>query len=154
MVTGRFEGGVGVVVAEAATSRAGAPEMLRDVLATVGDKWSVTVICRLADGPVRFNELRRRTEGITQRMLSRTLKNLERDGLVTRAVHPTVPPRVEYALTGAGDSLHTVLYDLVQWTEAHLEGIVGARAAHAARSAAEPAGPQDDDGASRDGAAA
>ncbi|MEU6394800.1 helix-turn-helix domain-containing protein [Streptomyces sp. NPDC046939] len=129
----------------------GASGMLREVLATVGDKWSVTVICRLSDGPVRFNELRRRTEGITQRMLSRTLKNLERDGLVIRTVHPTVPPRVEYALTGSGDSLHTVLYGLVQWTEGHLEGIVRARAAHDARSAAPSQG---DGGASGDAAAA
>ncbi|WP_435642264.1 winged helix-turn-helix transcriptional regulator [Streptomyces sp. H49] len=76
-------------------------ELLRDVMDRIGDKWSVTVICRLDDGPLRFNALRRATGGITQRMLSVTVRRLERDGLISRTVEPTVPPRVEYALTPA-----------------------------------------------------
>jgi DNA-binding HxlR family transcriptional regulator len=80
-----------------------------DVLARVGDKWSVLVVSRLGDGPVRFNELRRSIGGISQRMLTLTLRGLERDGLITRTVFPTIPPRVDYALTGLGrDLLHPV----------------------------------------------
>jgi DNA-binding HxlR family transcriptional regulator len=104
--------------------------MLRDVLARIGDKWSVIVICRLDAGPRRFNELRRSTEGITQRMLSATLRRLERDGLVTRTVFDTVPPAVEYALTDRGRSLHEVLYELVRWTDANLTDIQAARVAY------------------------
>ena len=87
--------------------------LLREVLARIGDKWSVIVICRLNGQPRRFNELRRLAEGITQRMLSATLRHLERDGLVRRTVYATVPPQVEYALTDRGRSLHTILYRLV-----------------------------------------
>ena len=80
-----------------------------DVLARVGDKWSVLVVSRLGDGPVRFNELRRSIGGISQRMLTLTLRGLERDGLITRTVFPTIPPRVDYALTALGrDLLHPV----------------------------------------------
>jgi DNA-binding HxlR family transcriptional regulator len=102
--------------------------LLRDVLSRIGDKWSVIVICRLDSRPRRFNELRRMTEGISQRMLSATLRHLERDGLLTRTVHHTVPPQVEYALTDRGRSLHAVLYQLVDWTEEHLDGIQQSRA--------------------------
>ncbi|MGZ0232533.1 winged helix-turn-helix transcriptional regulator [Streptomyces sp. CPS1] len=98
-------------------------ELLRDVMDRIGDKWSVTVICRLDDGPLRFNALRRATGGITQRMLSATVRRLERDGLISRTVEPTVPPRVEYALTPRGRSLHTILAELVAWTEANLDAI-------------------------------
>jgi DNA-binding HxlR family transcriptional regulator len=98
---------------------------VRELLERLGDKWTVTVICRLDAKPLRFNELRRATEGITQRMLSATLRRLERDGLVTRTVHPTVPPQVVYALTDSGRSLHTVLYQLVEWTQENL-GVVSA----------------------------
>jgi DNA-binding HxlR family transcriptional regulator len=100
---------------------------VRELLERLGDKWTVTVICRLDAGPLRFNELRRATEGITQRMLSLTLRRLERDGLVSRTVHPTVPPQVAYALTEYGHSLHTVLYQLVGWTQDHLEVVTAAR---------------------------
>jgi DNA-binding HxlR family transcriptional regulator len=98
-------------------------DMLRNILSRIGDKWSVIVVCRLCGSPRRFNELRRMTEGITQRMLSSTLRHLERDGLVTRTVHPTVPPQVEYALTDSGRSLHEVLLQLVDWTEEHVDTI-------------------------------
>ena len=70
-----------------------------DVLARIGDKWSVLVVTRLGNGPLRFNELRRAIGGISQRMLTLTLRGLERDGLITRTVYPTIPPRVDYALT-------------------------------------------------------
>jgi DNA-binding HxlR family transcriptional regulator len=98
-------------------------ELLRDVMDRIGDKWSVTVICRLDDGPLRFNALRRAVDGITQRMLSATVRRLERDGLITRTVEATVPPRVVYALTERGHSLHSILADLVAWTEANLDDI-------------------------------
>ena len=97
--------------------------LLRDVMDRIGDKWSVTVICRLDDGPLRFNALKRAADGITQRMLSATLRRLERDGLLTRTVHATVPPQVEYALTDRGRSLHRILADLVAWTEDNLDDI-------------------------------
>jgi DNA-binding HxlR family transcriptional regulator len=102
--------------------------VLRDVLDRLGDKWSVLVICRLSPGPLRFNALRRATTGITQRMLSATVRRLERDGLLTRSVHHTVPPQVEYALTANGHSLHTVLAQLVDWTEHNLDDIQRSRA--------------------------
>lgn len=110
------------------TSMADQSVLLRDVLSRIGDKWSVIVICRLDSRPRRFNELRRMTEGISQRMLSATLRHLERDGLLTWTVHHTVPPQVEYALTDRGRSLHAVLYQLVDWTEEHLDGIQQSRA--------------------------
>jgi len=104
--------------------------VLRDVLDRIGDKWSVIVICRLDAGPLRFNALRRATEGITQRMLSATVRHLERDGLVVRTVHPTVAPQVEYALTDSGRTLHAVLAQLVDWTEENLSDILHARATY------------------------
>ncbi|MCW2932171.1 MAG: HxlR family transcriptional regulator [Actinomycetia bacterium] len=98
-------------------------ELLRDVMDRIGDKWSVIVICRLDGGPLRFNALRRAADGITQRMLSATVRRLERDGLISRTVEATVPPSVEYALTERGRSLHAVLAELVAWTEANLDDI-------------------------------
>jgi DNA-binding HxlR family transcriptional regulator len=109
---------------------AGDDTVLRNVLARLGDKWTVIVICRLDAGPLRFNQLRRAAQGITQRMLTATLRHLERDGLVTRTVHPTVPPQVEYALTAGGRSLHAVLYQLVEWTEENVGTIQHAQAAY------------------------
>jgi DNA-binding HxlR family transcriptional regulator len=105
-------------------------DLLRTILSRIGDKWSVIVVCRLCGSPRRFNELRRMTEGITQRMLSSTLRHLERDGLVTRTVHPTVPPQVEYALTDSGRSLHEILFQLVQWTEEHMDTIRRAQSSY------------------------
>jgi DNA-binding HxlR family transcriptional regulator len=88
---------------------------LGEILARIGDKWSVFVVGLLADGPMRFNEIRRTIDGISQRMLTLTLRGLERDGLVTRTVHPTVPPRVEYALTELGCTLIEPLTALAAW---------------------------------------
>src|ERR1700704_3598117 len=115
--------------------------LLRDLLARIGDKWSVIVICRLDGQPRRFNELRRLADGITQRMLSATLRHLERDGLVLRTVYATVPPQVEYALPERGRSLHTILYRLVDWSDDHLAGIQASRAAYDTAHATDPAPP-------------
>ena len=86
-----------------------------DVLARVGDKWSVLVVTLLGQGPRRFNELRRAIGGISQRMLTLTLRGLERDGLVTRTVYPTVPPRVDYGLTPLGRDLLVPVSALGDW---------------------------------------
>ena len=86
-----------------------------EMLARVGDKWSMLVVVMLGDGPKRFNELRRSIGGISQRMLTLTLRALERDGLVTRTVFPTIPPRVDYALTGLGRSLLIPVGALSAW---------------------------------------
>jgi len=85
------------------------------VLARIGDKWSVLIVSRLGDGPRRFNELKRTIGGISQRMLTLTLRNLERDGLITRTVFPTVPPRVDYELTALGKSLLVPVSALGDW---------------------------------------
>ncbi len=95
------------------------PCAIRDVLDRIGDKWSVQVIERLGDDPRRFNELRRSVEGLSQRMLTVTLRALERDGLLTRTVFPTVPPQVEYALTDLGRSLLVPLRALAGWAREH-----------------------------------
>ena len=97
------------------------------VLARVGDKWSVFVIMMLTDGPKRFNELKRMINGISQRMLTLTLRGLERDGLVTRTVFPTIPPRVDYELTDLGHGLAAPVKALGEWAFAHLPEIEGAR---------------------------
>jgi len=97
------------------------------VLARVGDKWSVFVIMMLTDRPLRFNELKRMINGISQRMLTLTLRGLERDGLVTRTVFPTIPPRVDYELTDLGRGLSQPVKALGQWAFDHLPEIQGAR---------------------------
>ena len=97
------------------------------MLARVGDKWSMFIVMLLGDGPVRFNELKRRVEGISQRMLSLTLRNLERDGLVSRTVTPSVPVRVDYALTDLGRSLAEPVKRLGEWAQAHHDDIAAAR---------------------------
>ncbi|WP_440100156.1 winged helix-turn-helix transcriptional regulator [Streptosporangium sp. H16] len=107
--------------------------LVRDVLDRIGDKWSVVVICQLGDGTRRFNELRRMSEPITQRMLSATLRGLERDGLVTRTVHDTTPPRVDYALTPRGIGLLGVVRGLAGWAENNAAGILESRTAFDAR---------------------
>lgn len=97
------------------------------VLARIGDKWSVLVVTRLGDKPVRFNELKREIGGISQRMLTLTLRGLERDGLVTRTVFPTIPPRVEYSLTALGRSLLEPVSALASWGLAHKQQIAKAQ---------------------------
>jgi len=97
------------------------------VLSRVGDKWSVFVIMNLSDGPKRFNELKRMINGISQRMLTLTLRGLERDGLVTRTIFPTIPPRVDYELTDLGRGLQQPVKALGQWAMDHLVQIETAR---------------------------
>lgn len=87
----------------------------RDILDRIGDKWSLYIVALLADGSRRFNELKRGIDGISQRMLTLTLRGLERDGLVTRTVYPTIPPRVDYELTELGRTLLTPVMALVDW---------------------------------------
>ena len=98
-----------------------------DVLSRVGDKWSVLVIMLLGDRPRRFNELKRMIGGISQRMLTLTLRGLERDGLVTRTVFPTVPPRVDYELTDLGRGLSEPVKALGAWAHRHQPDIEMAR---------------------------
>jgi DNA-binding HxlR family transcriptional regulator len=99
------------------------------MLTRIGDKWSVYVIHVLGDeGTLRFNELLRRVDGVSQRMLTVTLRGLERDGLVTRVLYPEVPPRVEYSLTPLGATLRDIVRKLVAWSGAHLREVDAARA--------------------------
>jgi DNA-binding HxlR family transcriptional regulator len=100
---------------------------VREVLNRVGDKWSVLVVALLGDGKKRFSVLRRSIEGISQRMLTLTLKGLERDGLITRTVYPTIPPRVEYELTKLGRSLLNPIRELGDWAGQNREKIQVAR---------------------------
>ena len=107
------------------------------ILQRIGDKWSVLIISRLGDGPRRFNEIKRIVGGISQRMLTLTLRNLERDGLVSRTVTPSVPPRVDYALTDLGRDLLVPVQALGQWAIEHTSCIEAARARFDASEAAE-----------------
>ncbi|WP_067489745.1 winged helix-turn-helix transcriptional regulator [Actinomadura hibisca] len=110
---------------------------VRQILDRVADKWSLLVIALLDQRSLRFTELKRLIDGVSQRMLTRTLRHLERDGLVKRTVHPVVPPRVDYELTPLGVSLHATIKALVTWTEDHQQEIAAARADYDLRAAAE-----------------
>ncbi|WP_173577285.1 winged helix-turn-helix transcriptional regulator [Acetobacter fallax] len=105
------------------------------ILARVGDKWSVLIVMLLGDGPRRFNEIRRMVGGISQRMLTLTLRGLERDGMVTRTVYPTVPPRVEYALTPLGQSLREPVQALGTWALANIDRVDAAQQEFDSRTA-------------------
>ncbi|PSL02830.1 HxlR family transcriptional regulator [Haloactinopolyspora alba] len=107
----------------------------RRVLDLIGDKWTVLVVGILAEGTARFSELRRRIDGISQKMLTQTLRMLERDGLVHRTVHAEVPVRVEYSLTEAGRTLVVPLKALQEWAVQHFGDVLTAQAEHDARSA-------------------
>jgi DNA-binding HxlR family transcriptional regulator len=106
---------------------------VRQILDRIGDKWSLLVIALLDRRRLRFTALMREIDGVSQRMLTVTLRQLERDGLVTRTVHPEIPPRVEYELTPMGTTLHETIQALVTWTEEHQNQIAAARAAYDAR---------------------
>lgn len=106
---------------------------IRDVLDRVGDAWSVLVLSELAKGPCRFNALLRVVDGISQRMLSVTLRTLERDGMVSRQVLPLAPPQVEYALTDLGHSLFASLAILKDWAATHQPSVRAARLSYDAR---------------------
>jgi len=101
---------------------------LRDLLDRLGDKWSLLVVELLGHRVLRFSELKRQIDGISQRMLTLTLRHLERDGLITRTVHPIVPPRVDYELTALGRSLLIAVQPLVSWTREHRSTVARARA--------------------------
>jgi len=98
------------------------------LLARIGDKWTVLVVTTLGEGPRRFNELRREIPSVSQRMLTLTLRNLERDGLVSRTVTPSIPPRVDYALTEMGRSLLKPVNALAEWAIDNVETIHAAQA--------------------------
>ena len=97
------------------------------LLSRIGDKWTVLVVQTLAQGSRRFNELRREIPSVSQRMLTLTLRNLERDGLVSRTVTPSIPPRVDYELTELGQSLQKPICGLATWATQHVEEIHSAR---------------------------
>ena len=104
------------------------------ILSRVGDKWTVLVVMLLGGGPRRFNDIKRQVDGISQRMLTLTLRGLERDGLVRRTVTPTIPPRVDYELTPMGFSLLDPVQGLGAWAQAHIPAIEAARAAFDAKA--------------------
>ena len=110
---------------------------VRQILDRIADKWSLLVIALLDRRTLRFTELRREIDGVSQRMLTVTLRQLERDGLVRRTVYPVVPPRVDYELTDMGVTLHETIQALVTWTETHQNAIAAARAEYDQRAAAE-----------------
>jgi len=107
---------------------------IRDLLDRLAGKWSLLVIELLGSGSRRFTELHREIDEISQRMLTLTLRHLERDGLLTRTVHPVVPPRVDYELTELGRSLLTAIEGLVSWTRGHRDEITSARSTYDART--------------------
>jgi DNA-binding HxlR family transcriptional regulator len=116
---------------------------VRTVLGRIGDKWAIYVVDMLGDGPHRFSELLRGIDGITARMLTVTLRGLERDGILTRTVHAAVPPRVDYELTPLGKTLLDTIGQLVAWAGTHLGDIEAAQASYDARSC--PSGCAEDE---------
>lgn len=120
----------------------GADAYLRDcasraVLEVIANKWVCLVVGALRPGTVRFGELRRRLDGITQKMLTQTLRELERNGLVHRAVYPSIPPRVEYSLTDLGQSVGGLMDAIRVWSETHIDDIQDARERYAEQAARE-----------------
>ncbi|GGX59488.1 winged helix-turn-helix transcriptional regulator [Streptomyces minutiscleroticus] len=109
------------------------PCRAREVLGIVGDKWSLLVVRNLRQGPRRFTELKRAVDGISQRMLTVTLRSLERDGILTRTVHNVMPPHVSYELTPLGRTLREATAPLLEWSVANLARIDAARAAYDTR---------------------
>jgi DNA-binding HxlR family transcriptional regulator len=120
------------------TVRPEACPAVREVLSRIGDKWSVLVIVLLGERRRRFSELRRSVEGISQRMLTLTLKALERDGLVSRTVYPTIPPRVDYELTELGRTLLAPILGLAEWAGQNRTAIQEARTRFDAQAGREP----------------
>ncbi|MFI0717589.1 winged helix-turn-helix transcriptional regulator [Streptomyces sp. NPDC021224] len=109
----------------------------RQILDVLANKWTMLVMGALSGGPLRFGELRRRLDGITQKMLTQTLRTLERDGLVTRTVFPTIPPRVDYAATPLGESVTALLHAIRAWSEDNIDAVLDARDTYDARAAEE-----------------
>ena len=111
----------------------------RSVLQHVADKWTVLILCALTERTLRFGELRREIDGISQKMLTQVLRGLERDGLVRRTVYATVPPKVEYSLTELGLDLVKILEPIHCWLNANMESVLAARASFDERCTAEAA---------------
>lgn len=105
----------------------------RQLLDRIGDRWSVLTIGTLADGPLRYSAIANRVQGVSQKMLTQTLRALERDGLVTRTVFPEIPPHVEYELTDRGRSLRRVLEPLEAWATSHMDDVAVSREEYDAR---------------------
>ncbi|MDR5857894.1 helix-turn-helix transcriptional regulator [Halomonas eurihalina] len=110
------------------------PCPIRDVLDRIGNQWSLLILEALAPGTLRFNALMREIGDISKQMLSRTLKQLEQDGFITRTLYPEVPPRVEYTLTPLGHSFLEPMQQLVDWADTHHHAIVAARARYQAEN--------------------
>ena len=108
----------------------------RQILDRIGDTWSVLIVGSLADGPLRYSELAARIEGVSPKMLTQTLRGLERDGMIGRTVFPVVPPRVEYELTSLGRSLLGLVSGLEAWAEEHISDVAAARDAFDTRAGA------------------
>ncbi len=124
-MTGKTEGERVIVVMGMAFSREQCP--VRDVIDNIGGKWNTLMILALADGPMRFSALRRLIPDISQRMLTQTLRDLQRDGYIGRRVFPTQPPSVEYSLTPLGQSFLVLVKGLVDWSVEHHQAIRAAR---------------------------
>ncbi len=107
----------------------------RQVLDRIGDRWSVLILVALSHGPMRYTELSRRIDGVSQKMLTQTLRGLERDGMVARTVHPVIPPRVDYELTDLGRTLRRPISALEAWAIDHMDDVVAARATYDASAA-------------------
>jgi DNA-binding HxlR family transcriptional regulator len=107
---------------------------VRDVLDSIGDRWSLLALMALADGTLRFTAVKRAIGDISQRMLAQTLRTLERDGYITRKIYPTVPPKVEYTLTALGKSLLAHIAPLVRWADENHDRVRKARTAHVPHS--------------------
>ena len=112
---------------------------VREVLDRIGNKWSIQILIAAADGPIRFTELERSIEGISRRMLTLTLRSLERDGLLVRTVYNVMPPRVEYSLTDPARELHGAFLSLMSWAERHRSAIAVSRASYDEGLQREPA---------------
>jgi len=129
----REHGGVDVFLRDCPT---------RAVLEVIASKWTMLVLVALEDGrPMRFTELRRRLDGVTQKVLTATLRSLEREGLLSREVYPTVPPRVEYQLTGLGREVGALIQHITDWSQANIDTIRAARETFDARAAEQEQGP-------------
>lgn len=111
----------------------------RQVLDCIADKWTVLIIRRLADGTLRFAQLRRAVDGISQKVLTKTLRELERDGIVSRRIYASVPPKVEYSLTPLGRSLCGLVEGICHWAEANIEQVQTARKSYAKMQRQDPA---------------
>lgn len=107
-------------------------DFTRELLSRVGDKWSILIVAHLAPGPMRFNTLKRTIGQVSQRMLTLTLKSLEKDGLVLRTMYPTIPPRVDYELTPLGHTLMQPVMALIDWSHAHQDEVDASRRAYEA----------------------